>query len=509
MMKHARLALAVLALTVASVVNAATFNLFQPANGILVGNPSTYVTTAATSSNVISLWSGTCNSTTFLRGDGSCQIVTSVSPANPTATVGLTAVNGSAGTYMRSDGAPALSQSIVPTWTGLHTFDTAPLMQSTANFLTFKETDAAANRGRWRWEGSGGNLLLRSVNDAGTGIMTALQVTQDSGTGNIDSINFSTTIGTLTVNAQPVCLANGTDCPVSPSNVAFLDQQNTFLYAANSLASQAFINTDTGTLAANELDVANSLNTLQLGITGTNYSGSRLTGGPSGQSTYINTNAAIPLTLGTNNNARLSIGSGGDWSVGGGVGTSGQVLTSGGAGASPTWTTVSASPGGSTTQVQYNNAGAFAGDAGMTYNAGTDTLSVGSATITTAATVGGQNVCLANGTNCPTGGSSLPVRSISTTDNTQASDCGKVILFTGAGSQTFTLDADPAVNCVLTFINNGSAATSLAASGTLTWFNGSGTNNTGTRTIQVGGVVTATVLSSAGSWQIWGAGISL
>lgn len=51
---------------------AATFNLFSPANGILVGNPSTYVTTAATSSNVRALWSGTCDATTFLRGDGAC-----------------------------------------------------------------------------------------------------------------------------------------------------------------------------------------------------------------------------------------------------------------------------------------------------------------------------------------------------------------------------------------------------------------------------------------------------
>src|SRR3990167_2868958 len=42
--------------------------------------------------------------------------------ANPTASVGLTTVNGVAGTFMRSDAAPALSQSITPTWTGLHVF---------------------------------------------------------------------------------------------------------------------------------------------------------------------------------------------------------------------------------------------------------------------------------------------------------------------------------------------------------------------------------------------------
>lgn len=45
------------------------------------------------------------------------------SGANPSASLGLSAVNGSATTFMRSDGAPALSQSIVPTWTGAHTFN--------------------------------------------------------------------------------------------------------------------------------------------------------------------------------------------------------------------------------------------------------------------------------------------------------------------------------------------------------------------------------------------------
>ncbi|MFT4059396.1 MAG: hypothetical protein QM652_07590 [Legionella sp.] len=47
----------------------------------------------------------------------------SVSPGNPTAKVGLTAVDGSAITYMRSDAAPALDQSISPTWTGAHTYN--------------------------------------------------------------------------------------------------------------------------------------------------------------------------------------------------------------------------------------------------------------------------------------------------------------------------------------------------------------------------------------------------
>ena len=44
--------------------------------------------------------------------------------ANPSATIGLTVVNGSATTAMRSDGAPALSQAIAPTWTNDHIWGT-------------------------------------------------------------------------------------------------------------------------------------------------------------------------------------------------------------------------------------------------------------------------------------------------------------------------------------------------------------------------------------------------
>ena len=47
---------------------------------------------------------------------------TAVVGANPTAVVGLAAVNGSAVTFMRSDGSPALDQTISPTWTGVHIF---------------------------------------------------------------------------------------------------------------------------------------------------------------------------------------------------------------------------------------------------------------------------------------------------------------------------------------------------------------------------------------------------
>lgn len=50
--------------------------------------------------------------------------------ANPTGTIGLTAVNGTAASFMRSDGTPALSQAIVPTWTGVHTFSALPVFNA-------------------------------------------------------------------------------------------------------------------------------------------------------------------------------------------------------------------------------------------------------------------------------------------------------------------------------------------------------------------------------------------
>lgn len=42
--------------------------------------------------------------------------------ASPTAVVGLTAIPGVAGTFMRSDAAPAIDLTMVPVWTGEHTF---------------------------------------------------------------------------------------------------------------------------------------------------------------------------------------------------------------------------------------------------------------------------------------------------------------------------------------------------------------------------------------------------
>ena len=60
--------------------------------------------------------------TNFLRADGTWAAAGGGTAGNPTASLGLTAINGVASTYMRSDAAPALDVTIAPTWSGLHTF---------------------------------------------------------------------------------------------------------------------------------------------------------------------------------------------------------------------------------------------------------------------------------------------------------------------------------------------------------------------------------------------------
>jgi hypothetical protein len=55
------------------------------------------------------------------------------SSANPSATIGLSAVNGTASTFMTSDSAPPLSQAIAPTWTGAHKFNSTVTVVGSGN----------------------------------------------------------------------------------------------------------------------------------------------------------------------------------------------------------------------------------------------------------------------------------------------------------------------------------------------------------------------------------------
>ena len=65
--------------------------------------------------------------TTLLANAGGFAVGGGVG-ANPSASVGLTTVNGTAATFMRSDAAPPIDQSIAPNWSGTHAFTVPPLI---------------------------------------------------------------------------------------------------------------------------------------------------------------------------------------------------------------------------------------------------------------------------------------------------------------------------------------------------------------------------------------------
>lgn len=116
--------------------------------------------------------------------------------ANPTATIGLSAVNGSAATAMRSDGAPALSQSIAPTWTARHIFNlqgagaSAPVEIRGSAFVGYSinQTGGAADNRLWDITAVNEQLRFRIDNDADS-VQTDWLTVDRTGT-TVDEVEF-------------------------------------------------------------------------------------------------------------------------------------------------------------------------------------------------------------------------------------------------------------------------------------------------------------------------------
>jgi hypothetical protein len=100
--------------------------------------------------------------------------------------------------------------------------------------------------------------------------------------------------------------------------------------------------------------------------------------------------SAFSLSVPTTFNGNITLG-GVAVSANGSTGTAGQVLTTNGS--SAYWSTVSGggsgTPGGSNTQIQFNNSGSFGGDANLTFDKTTailtisNTISIGNSTVNT------------------------------------------------------------------------------------------------------------------------------
>lgn len=139
----ARLAAFTLGLLLAVSAGATTFPLFGPATGVLKGSANSPITTAATSADVIGLWSGSCSVSTILRGDGTCAspvssfgaALTKVDDTNVTLTLG-----GTPSTALLS------ASSLTLGWTGTLAASRGGLGMSTVT----DDTVAVANGSTWQ-----------------------------------------------------------------------------------------------------------------------------------------------------------------------------------------------------------------------------------------------------------------------------------------------------------------------------------------------------------------------
>lgn len=328
-------------------------------------NAGTIGTTAVAKSSTASQWFNSMSAAGVFTAsqpaftDISGTAATGQIPAlggNPTVNVTLSAQNGSATTYLRSDGAPALSQAIAPTWTGVHTFSPAARSSGTASYFTLNiPADTAQTAAT---ESIGYKHVTATRQWATTGTV-ALQRENYFAGPTYSSASASQTF----TDAFTMYL----DKPIAGTNAIFTRGHTLGIIDSTSAASSI-----TGGLV-----VATTLGTsaTSVGIGGGNINaGGTITGGSTINAvTGYQLNAAeFPtaangLVKRTGANAYTNATAGSDYEAAlGNPGTSGFVLSST-TGGTRSWVAQTA-PGGSNQQLQYNNSSAFGGIPYITYD---------------------------------------------------------------------------------------------------------------------------------------------
>jgi hypothetical protein len=230
--------------------------------------------------------------------------------ANPTGTVGLTTVNGVAGTYMRSDAAPPLSQAIAPTWTGAHTFNPSA---SGATAITITNPATAVTAFKAQNNGTNDVEVVASSNTAGDAYFRSVA---------LGGTNWSAGVQRST-NKYAVCNAVGIS-----GTCSLLDTSGNYTVPAsiNTANGNANINvtgsgqvvittTSTTTGAFVQGDFCNTAHCLHTLNTTTGQSTPFITNGPSAESAYIYTDATVPLCLGSASSCRINLDNTGHVSI--------------------------------------------------------------------------------------------------------------------------------------------------------------------------------------------------
>jgi hypothetical protein len=167
-----------------------TYNAFKPANGILKGATTTYVTTAATISDIVALATGTCNASAYISGTGACT-------APPGATTNV--VYNNAGAFGANSGFTyngTNSISVTDQMTALRmavTGSTAPVIGMYSGG-TVRLSFATASTERAAFNSTGLFQYSNGINSAGTKFTT---------TGcSVSSTTGGSTAGTFTLGAN-------------------------------------------------------------------------------------------------------------------------------------------------------------------------------------------------------------------------------------------------------------------------------------------------------------------
>ncbi|HEY0772069.1 MAG TPA: hypothetical protein VGD31_17205, partial [Sphingobacteriaceae bacterium] len=200
------------------------------------------------------------------------------------------------------------------------------------------------------WFGAGtadGDLVIK-----GSGILTSTYVGFGSGSHTL------TGEAALTYN--------------STTNTVFLDDGTINVQGPNN-GTALLVEDDIGNNLINAQEVAGAT---YVDITVTGNAGINASG-----LAFLVGNGGVGLSTGAGG---ININPNGSWEINGSTGTSGQAIVSNGSGSTPTWQTVATTPGGSNTQIQFNNSSAFGGDADLTFTGGNQlnatNLAVGSLT---------------------------------------------------------------------------------------------------------------------------------
>jgi len=293
--------------------------------------------------------------------------------ANPSGTVGLTAVNGSTGNVMDAGSAPPLSQSIAPTWTGAHIWTGAGtpnlgpiLIENNSPTFGLQETDQGTDGKNWRVSSNGGSYLVQLLDDATTTVKNALKFDRSA------AVLTNMTFGNATDNPTFQFSGSGSASFNGPINA---NSSTGVALTVNGTSGNTALVVNPQSAATGIAIVAPTANTASIALRGNNNAGSA--GGVVSQDGSNNVHlanlGAADIDLDTNGSNRIAIKSTGGVLIGSptggdkGAGTINAVgLYVGGVAVG----TGGGTPGGSSGQIQYNNGGVFGG-AGLVFTSPT------------------------------------------------------------------------------------------------------------------------------------------